>query len=598
RDKGLTIRNCNNLTTNLKALLTNAKNAGLTLYLNSAYRPYSWQEDKCGTVKPDGTCSNGQYAPAGKSEHQLGIAVDFSNAPGVLVPAGSAEYNWLVENAGKYGFKCSYCNGGTYGTESWHYRFENPSATPPGNDPPPPTPQPQPDLVPPLDGRYEVSSRFGERILNGECDMHEGIDLRRTGGRTVRSIAAGKIERITSDCAGDNIEIYHPGLNLYSYYYHIDYYHGIDGNNITAGQEIGTVHIDDDGCTENGIIKSTGTHLHFGLSTSHLGGYINPCSYERANEIRSWKGDECRQTVDLPQCNLSLSSTNSSIKGSVSGNQSNSQDRSLVSNVTASEDYPVSNAKLTFEDRLFENKYTTYTDSSGNFDLDVPADIYTMTVEKDSFKTYKQTIELGSQKTYNVSVLLESGNQQEYGGFSNLEEIAVNFEVNRGWNLITLNVVPDQGDYYASDFLEDALATHSFITRIMCYKNGRWEIYQYGDNKNKDFRLILGEGYVLKSDKAGEFTINGTKVDKPVPVKISTGWNLVGIPYSENGYTAVGVIDSANSSGGQVDTVTKWESKWVNVIKEEGLVFGHDFRINNQAGYFIRSRNLVYWTPG
>lgn len=64
-------------------------------------------------------------AVPGASEHQLGIAIDI-NADGIN-SAGYEVYEWLGENAYKYGFICRYPSDKTEITginyEPWHYRY-------------------------------------------------------------------------------------------------------------------------------------------------------------------------------------------------------------------------------------------------------------------------------------------------------------------------------------------------------------------------------------------------------------------------------------------------------------------------------------------
>ncbi|MBU0976329.1 carboxypeptidase-like regulatory domain-containing protein, partial [Patescibacteria group bacterium] len=270
----------------------------------------------------------------------------------------------------------------------------------------------------------------------------------------------------------------------------------------------------------------------------------------------------------------------------------------LVSPVQAQDqNYPIEGASLTFTDESGKERKIE-TDANGLFSIDLDTTRkYKMRVEKEGYKTYETDFEPLENVNYNLKIILEAGDLQSYGGFSSMEEISVTHSISKGWNLMTLDVVPAKQDYMASDLLSDMNSYGLFISRIMRYRDGRWDVYRIESQDANDFRLKLGEGYVLKSDKKGEYTVDGKGVGESVPVRLGTGWNLIGIPYSESGYTAVGIIDSANGSGAAVDTVTKWESKWVNVVKEEGLVYGHDFKIDKQGAYFIRNLKAIYWEP-
>ena len=114
----------------VEQLVMDAQADGLCLVVSSGYRSFSYQqklynraEDKSLVMKP------------GYSEHQTGLAVDFQacpysyalggiyrndqvERPELTQPFGDLpEYQWLLNNAKKYGIEQSYPN------ESWHYKF-------------------------------------------------------------------------------------------------------------------------------------------------------------------------------------------------------------------------------------------------------------------------------------------------------------------------------------------------------------------------------------------------------------------------------------------------------------------------------------------
>ncbi|MFH1543732.1 MAG: hypothetical protein ABIE03_04315, partial [Patescibacteria group bacterium] len=271
----------------------------------------------------------------------------------------------------------------------------------------------------------------------------------------------------------------------------------------------------------------------------------------------------------------------------------------LVEKVSAQEKeyYPLYNAKLTFTATDGE-KFVTRSDEYGKFTFDLDkGKKYTVNVEHDEYKTLETDFMAVEDINYNLKLVLESGDSQQYGGFADITEVSGTQKLARGWNLITLNIAPDKEDYMASDLLSDINSQGLFVSRVMRYRDGVWQVHRQGTDDANDFRLKLGEGYILKSDSKGEFTIRGKGLKSSVPVQLTTGWNLVGIPYSESEYTAVGIIDSANTANANVDTVSKWESRWINVVKTEGLVYGHDFKIENNRAYFIRNMKAIYWEP-
>lgn len=107
-----------------------AKQQGYTIRAVSTYRSFSYQKtlytnyaNKDGKIKAD-TYS----ARAGYSEHQTGLAVDIDNANLSYTSFGKTkEFEWMKENAYKYGFILRYTEENEfitgYKNEPWHYRY-------------------------------------------------------------------------------------------------------------------------------------------------------------------------------------------------------------------------------------------------------------------------------------------------------------------------------------------------------------------------------------------------------------------------------------------------------------------------------------------
>lgn len=113
----------------LNRLLESANDDNIQLQIVSAYRSFSTQASLKSQYKVTyGAGTANQFsADQGYSEHQLGTTVDFTTAkvgPGLIGFEKDPAYNWLVENAYKYGFILSYPKGNTYYKyEPWHWRF-------------------------------------------------------------------------------------------------------------------------------------------------------------------------------------------------------------------------------------------------------------------------------------------------------------------------------------------------------------------------------------------------------------------------------------------------------------------------------------------
>ncbi len=125
----------NIIVNDLKKLNEDAKKAGITLIINSAYRSYStqistynyWLSINGGNVDITDTIS----ARPGHSEHQLGTTIDFSSTEtggGIGAHlANTKTAKWIESNSWKYGFVISYPKGYEtvtgYQHEWWHVRY-------------------------------------------------------------------------------------------------------------------------------------------------------------------------------------------------------------------------------------------------------------------------------------------------------------------------------------------------------------------------------------------------------------------------------------------------------------------------------------------
>ena len=105
-----------------------AKKEGYEIVINSGYRSYKDQEDIANTyLNAYGQSYVDKFvAKPGYSEHQTGLAFDIGSRK-KNVFAESDEYNWMKENAWKYGFierfTKQYEPITGFRSEAWHYRY-------------------------------------------------------------------------------------------------------------------------------------------------------------------------------------------------------------------------------------------------------------------------------------------------------------------------------------------------------------------------------------------------------------------------------------------------------------------------------------------
>lgn len=112
----------------LEEMLEEAKDDDIDLWVVSAYRSFSTQAQLKGRYTVIyGSGANAFSADQGFSEHQLGTTVDFTTSGlggGLNGFGNTVAYEWLLDNAHKYGFVLSYPpNNAYYVFEPWHWRF-------------------------------------------------------------------------------------------------------------------------------------------------------------------------------------------------------------------------------------------------------------------------------------------------------------------------------------------------------------------------------------------------------------------------------------------------------------------------------------------
>jgi len=116
----------------LRPLIAGAAADGEKLVVASAYRSYEQQQRSHERLMSVLGADAGKLsATQGHSQHQLGTAVDFTNAAAAYklgVPfARTSAYLWLEHHAWEYGFVLAYPRGEEertgYRWEPWHYRY-------------------------------------------------------------------------------------------------------------------------------------------------------------------------------------------------------------------------------------------------------------------------------------------------------------------------------------------------------------------------------------------------------------------------------------------------------------------------------------------
>jgi V8-like Glu-specific endopeptidase len=162
-----------------------------------------------------------------------------------------------------------------------------------------------------------------------------------------------------------------------------------------------------------------------------------------------------------------------------------------------------------------------------------------------------------------------------------------------GWNLITLPLQPIT-PYQAQSLLDTINNQGGSCNEIDRWNNGGWESHISGETFN-NFDINLGEGYFIKCAAAGNWTLEGTPLTSSIALSLSSGWNLIGVPYSSTAYVAQSLLDGIKNQGGVCSEADRWKnSGWDAHI--DGLPF-NNFEIINHEGYFIKCSQASNFTP-
>jgi D-alanyl-D-alanine carboxypeptidase len=111
----------------LQEMAAAAAKDGITFVIGSAYRSAAYQAqiyERAVNASGKETADR-ESAQSGKSQHQLGLTVDFSPIDDAFAETPACK--WLKENASHFGWSLSFPDGYEeitgYRWESWHYRF-------------------------------------------------------------------------------------------------------------------------------------------------------------------------------------------------------------------------------------------------------------------------------------------------------------------------------------------------------------------------------------------------------------------------------------------------------------------------------------------
>lgn len=168
----------------------------------------------------------------------------------------------------------------------------------------------------------------------------------------------------------------------------------------------------------------------------------------------------------------------------------------------------------------------------------------------------------------------------------------VKYDLTVGWNLVAFNFVQSSFKK-ANELVNEITSQGGTAITVATYRNGKWLsfIQRSGKVLGDNFDIVPGEGYFIRVTKATTLDVGGTLVKENSNVYLSTGWNLLGFRTSAD-KKASDIIDGINKNTGvSVDTITRYvASKYENVVKDNTTLYGEDFKMESNRGYFVRAK--------
>lgn len=190
-------------------------------------------------------------------------------------------------------------------------------------------------------------------------------------------------------------------------------------------------------------------------------------------------------------------------------------------------------------------------------------------------------------------------------------EDAFRLELNSGYNFVAVNYKRDPSSIVNSpanttDITSEAMLNIGNIdeikvTYITTFSDGKWVagVRPRDDRKpglvGNSFPVKPSNGYVIvsNSDMKGAMALilPGKKVDTKVATNLIQGWNFVGFTGKIEPDSAVKYVEAEVSTNKLTKmNLTRWDTQkglFEGVQSVSGQVYGNDYKLNNNLGYFI-----------
>lgn len=167
------------------------------------------------------------------------------------------------------------------------------------------------------------------------------------------------------------------------------------------------------------------------------------------------------------------------------------------------------------------------------------------------------------------------------------------YKIDAGWNAINIPQIAsgDNPVLTAGDLISYWSESGIELTKVARFTSGKFQTYTSRDIGN-NFTLLPGQGIFVYSPYGGIAEFHGKDFIDNVPIFLENGWNLVGISSSSQKYSAKAMLEKLNSTNVESDTISLFENGiYKSIILEESVLFGNDYKLVNNKGYFIRVKS-------
>lgn len=169
-----------------------------------------------------------------------------------------------------------------------------------------------------------------------------------------------------------------------------------------------------------------------------------------------------------------------------------------------------------------------------------------------------------------------------------------NYIFTAGWNGFTWRVIRPTATKVSQIFTELA-AKGLEPVYAATYTSGRWQLYAAGVPVS-DFTLESGKGYLIYTMASGRVNLlrgGDVPVTTQPLIRLTPGWNLVGLPASSSRPTASEICDS---TGVPTVLVSTWSGRsWLVHVCGDPL--RNDFAYTPSKPYFLYATESAFWTP-